>query len=89
MDDLNSVDDVERYSPPPLMCLFEQAKSENDANVSFGMISICPSTGDVVWDDFEGVFLKMSVAFASPHADGAMRIELEVCSKGFYLYLMR
>ncbi|KAF8162946.1 muts domain V-domain-containing protein [Crassisporium funariophilum] len=62
VDDLDSVDDLERYSPPPFMCLIEENKGSNAVDVSIGMITICPSTGDVVWDDFE---------------DSAMRIELE------------
>ncbi|TFK72184.1 hypothetical protein BDN72DRAFT_836577 [Pluteus cervinus] len=62
VDDLDSVDSVDRYTPPPFMCITEETKSTNGADVHFGMISICPSTGDVVWDDFE---------------DGPMRIELE------------
>lgn len=36
------------------MCVIEEKKSANGADVHFGMITICPSTGDVVWDDFEG-----------------------------------
>lgn len=37
-----------------------------DERVSIGMIAVTPSTGDVVWDDFE---------------DGFMRSELEVGDK--------
>ncbi|KAF8652763.1 hypothetical protein AX16_004259 [Volvariella volvacea WC 439] len=62
VDELTSVDDQERYTPPPFMCLMEQNKTTNGSDVSVGMIIICPSTGDVVWDDFD---------------DGPMRIELE------------
>jgi DNA mismatch repair protein MSH3 len=25
-----------------------------DERVNVGMIAICPSTGDVIWDEFEG-----------------------------------
>lgn len=55
VDDLDSVDDLERYTPPPFMCLVEEKKTGSIADVSVGMIVICPSTGDVVWDDFEGM----------------------------------
>jgi hypothetical protein len=63
VDDLDSVDDLERYTPPPFMCMVEHSKAGKTGEVSVGMITICPSTGDVVWDDFE---------------DTLMRIELEV-----------
>lgn len=54
VDELDSVDNLERYTPPPFLCLIEQAKGGNTGEVSVGMITICPSTGDVVWDDFDG-----------------------------------
>ncbi|KIM49419.1 hypothetical protein M413DRAFT_6469 [Hebeloma cylindrosporum] len=62
VEELDSVDDLEKYNPPPFICLIEEKKTANSADVSLGMISICPSTGDVVWDDYE---------------DNIMRIELE------------
>ncbi|KXN82576.1 DNA mismatch repair protein MSH3 [Leucoagaricus sp. SymC.cos] len=62
VDDLDSVDELESYSPPPFMCLFEEARSGSVGSVNIAVITICPSTGDVVWDDFE---------------DSLMRIELE------------
>jgi hypothetical protein len=39
------------------MCLIEELRGGmgTDEHVSFGMIVICPSTGDVIWDEFEGV----------------------------------
>jgi len=48
------VDDLDKYSPPPFMCLIEEKAGKSSADVSIGMITICPSTGDVVWDLFEG-----------------------------------
>jgi len=56
VDQLNSVDDLDRYSPPPLMCLIEMQRGGMgpDERVSIGVIVICPSTGDVIWDEFEG-----------------------------------
>jgi DNA mismatch repair protein MSH3 len=47
------VDDLEKYNPPPFMCLIEEKAAKN-SDVSIGMITICPSTGKVVWDLFEG-----------------------------------
>jgi len=54
VEELDSLDDVEKYNPPPFVCLIEEKKTDNSVDVSLGMISICPSTGDVVWDDYEG-----------------------------------
>jgi len=55
VDELDSVDDLERYTAPPFVCIVEEKNKQNSsAEVSIGMISICPSTGDIVWDDFDG-----------------------------------
>ena len=47
------MDDLEKYNPPPFMCLIEE-KAAKGSDVSIGMITVCPSTGKVVWDLFEG-----------------------------------
>ncbi|KAH9929644.1 muts domain V-domain-containing protein [Amylocystis lapponica] len=66
VDELNSVDvdDLDPSSAPPLMCIVETPKGGmgTDERVCIGMIIISPSTGDVVWDEFE---------------DNHMRTELE------------
>ncbi|KAH9001542.1 DNA mismatch repair protein MSH3 [Lactarius akahatsu] len=64
VDEIDSVDDVGANSAPLLMCIVEQLRGGMgaDERVNVGMIVICPSTGDVVWDEFE---------------DGHMRTELE------------
>ena len=56
VDELDSVDDTERYEAPPLMCITEEQKGGMgvDERVSISMIAICPSTGDIVYDEFEG-----------------------------------
>ena len=56
VDDIDSVDDVDPNDAPLLMCLVEQLRGGMgaDERVNVGMIAICPSTGDVVWDEFEG-----------------------------------
>lgn len=66
MDELDSVDDMSK-SAPLLMCLAEHMLGGMGADeiVGVGMIVVCPSTGDVVWDYFK---------------DGHMRTELEVGS---------
>ncbi|KAI0373318.1 hypothetical protein BV20DRAFT_1104314 [Pilatotrama ljubarskyi] len=65
VDDLNSLDELDPNSAPPLMCLLEEPRGGmgTDERVSIAMIAISPSTGDVVWDEFE--------------ADNHMRTELE------------
>lgn len=58
------------------MCIVEQLRGGMgaDERVNLGMIVICPSTGDVVWDEFEGEFLlstcptSANVAFRWPYA---------------------
>jgi hypothetical protein len=55
VDDLNSVDDLERYTPPPFMCLVEYSKENDPQNALISLLSICPTTGDVVWDEFSGM----------------------------------
>ena len=59
VDDIDSVDDVDPNDAPLLMCLVEQLRGGMgaDERVNIGMIAICPSTGDVVWDEFEGMSL--------------------------------
>ncbi|KAK7014986.1 DNA mismatch repair protein MSH3 [Favolaschia claudopus] len=65
VDGLDSTDDLDKYAAPQLICLIEEPSGKPTAtgtDVRFGMISVSPSVGDVVWDSFE---------------DSAMRIELE------------
>ncbi|KAJ6546536.1 DNA mismatch repair protein MSH3 [Mycena vulgaris] len=68
VDGIDSADELDRYTSPRLVCIIE-GKSEKTtvagADVHrpmFGIISVAPSVGDVVWDMFE---------------DSPMRIELE------------
>ncbi len=86
VDDLDSADDMVANDTPLLMCLVEQLRGGMgaDERVNIGMIAICPSTGDVVWDEFEG---KCLIGYSSDAAenssatsDGHMRTELEVSS---------
>lgn len=51
---MTAEDDLYSHSPPPFMCLIEEPGNRNAGDVNISMITICPSTGDVVWDDFEG-----------------------------------
>jgi len=79
VDELDSVDELEKSSSPPFMCIIEESQNKkSSAEVSIGMISICPSTGDIVWDDFDGTQASFSSWPSDTFADGVMRIELEV-----------
>ena len=65
MDDLNTTDELDTNSAPHMLCLVEEPRGGMgaDERVSISMVAVTPSTGDVVWDEFE---------------DGFMRSELEV-----------
>lgn len=56
VDGIDSVDDLERYNPPPFMCMIEETEKApgKNSDVKIAFISISPATGDVVWDDFQG-----------------------------------
>jgi DNA mismatch repair protein MSH3 len=60
VDEVDSVDDLDKYSAPPLVCLVET--HEHDGEVNVGMIAITPSTGDVIWDDFHGMYNEVYLA---------------------------
>ncbi|KAI9056873.1 hypothetical protein FKP32DRAFT_1584914 [Trametes sanguinea] len=64
VDDLSSLDELDPNAAPPLMCLLEEPQGGmgTDERVSIAVIVIAPSTGDVVWDEFD---------------DNHMRTELE------------
>ena len=65
IDELDAEDDS-RTIPPVFMCIAEGMLGGMgvDESVSISLVAVTPSTGDVVWDEFE---------------DGFMRSELEVC----------
>lgn len=81
---MDSVDDLDPTSAPSLICLTEELKGGmgTDEHVRIGMIAISPSTGDVVWDEFDGNDLYYSpklYLFRASISDNHMRTELEVC----------
>lgn len=55
VDEFTSVDAM-GSAAPLLMCVVEELKGGMgvDEKVAIGVVIVCPSTGDVVWDDFEG-----------------------------------
>ncbi|KAK1232280.1 Mismatch repair protein msh3 [Marasmius sp. AFHP31] len=69
VDDLSSVDDLEKYVPPPILCLIEDATKAggNGGCVTIGMIAITPSTGDVVWDEFDDVLMRLDLETRIEH----------------------
>ncbi|KIY71595.1 hypothetical protein CYLTODRAFT_345511 [Cylindrobasidium torrendii FP15055 ss-10] len=50
VDDLDSLDETDKYVSPPFLCVVE---TENANRVTIGMLSVAPSTGDIVWDEFQ------------------------------------
>lgn len=64
-----------------------------DERVSISLISICPSTGDVIYDEFDGPSVFAIVVCVGSHwatnlcLDSSMRIELEVGGLLFIAYL--
>jgi hypothetical protein len=72
------VDDTERYDAPPLMCITEEQKGGMgvDERVSISMISICPSTGDVVYDDFEG----RNFEYIAARSANSISIQTRICA---------
>ena len=57
---MNTVDELDPNSAPPLMCILEEPRGGmgTDERVNVAMVAISPSTGDVVWDEFEGKLLR-------------------------------
>ena len=56
VDDIESVDDSQDTIPPPMLCIVEEWNASKPESTSFGLVSICPTTGDVIWDNFDGAF---------------------------------
>lgn len=56
VDELESVDDLDKHAAPPLVCFTEVSTrgGTSEDHVLISMIAITPSTGDVVWDEFDG-----------------------------------
>ncbi|KAL1916809.1 uncharacterized protein VTP21DRAFT_5513 [Calcarisporiella thermophila] len=64
VDDMNTMDDETTAGGGYLMCLYEEVRggSGRDEYVHLGLVAVHPSTGDIIYDNFE---------------DGYMRSELE------------
>lgn len=61
VDHLGSADDIDAASVAPLICLAEELRGGlgADEKVTIGMVAVSPSTGDVVWDHFDGMFYRL------------------------------
>ena len=58
-DDLDSVDQLDKYAAPRVMCLIEEKTAKataTGADVCIGMISVSTQVGEVIWDVFDGEF---------------------------------
>lgn len=55
MDDFDVADDIS-HEAPALMVLVENTYAEDTSNekTSIGILSVVPSTGDVLYDQFSG-----------------------------------
>jgi DNA mismatch repair protein MSH3 len=81
IDEMDSIDNFNKYETPPLMCLVEEQRGGMgvDEKVRFGMVAICPSSGEIVWDEFDGEETHSSHPFLIiVLQDTHMRTELEV-----------
>lgn len=73
MDSLDSLDDPSTSDSslaPSLLCLVEGQETSKDGRITISLVSVTPSTGDVIWDEFE---------------DGFMRGELEVANQSYFV----
>ncbi|KAF8447476.1 muts domain V-domain-containing protein [Boletus edulis BED1] len=60
VDELESVDDLDKRAAPPLVCFTEVPTNGGtfEDHVLISMITITPSTGDVVWDEFDDIVMR-------------------------------
>ena len=55
VDDLDSVDDIEQYAPPSVICVMERKIGAlRDDKAEFAVLVVCPTTGEISWDLFSG-----------------------------------
>jgi len=61
-----------------ILCIIENA-TRKDGKLDIGIISVTPSTGDVIYDQFEGIPNHTKPVIALNYfTDSALRTELEV-----------
>ena len=52
VDELGSID---QDHPPTLMCVVEDRGRSDSATARIGMTIVCPTTGEVTYDEFQGM----------------------------------
>ncbi|KAJ3864053.1 DNA mismatch repair protein MSH3 [Lentinula novae-zelandiae] len=67
VDAMDSVDMTATHSPPPFLCIVEDRKAGKESDVSIALISVCPSTGDVVYDEFEDTLMRLELETRLAH----------------------
>jgi hypothetical protein len=83
VDPIDSVDDTDELGSPSLLCLMESLKaSERQNQTACCLVSVCLSTGEVIWDEFEGTivanFFLSDTKCVCNRIDNAARSELDV-----------
>ncbi|KAF8831364.1 hypothetical protein HHX47_DHR1000478 [Lentinula edodes] len=61
VDAMDSVDMTATHSPPHFLCIVEDRKAGKENDVSIALISVCPSIGDVVYDEFEDTLMRLEL----------------------------
>lgn len=86
VDELGSID---QDHPPTLMCVVEEHERSNGDLNRIGMVIVCPTTGEVTYDEFQGMWVWQSLAHRtySKVLDNRTRSELEVCRASVSDYL--
>ncbi|KAJ3779412.1 DNA mismatch repair protein MSH3 [Lentinula raphanica] len=67
VDPLDSVDMTGTHSPPPFLCIVEDQKKGRMHDVSIALVSVCPSTGDVVYDEFDDTLMRLELETRLAH----------------------
>lgn len=78
VDELSSID---QDHPPTLMCVVEERGRPNGDTTRIGMTIVCPTTGEVTYDNFQGTRTQQYLADRTHIrvSDNKTRSELEVC----------
>ncbi|KAJ7489851.1 muts domain V-domain-containing protein [Mycena galericulata] len=72
VDDLDSIDELDKYTSPRLVCIIESEKATTTGvDVCIGMISVSPSVGDVVWDVFDDTPMRIELDTRLVHSKPA------------------
>ncbi|THH08198.1 hypothetical protein EW145_g2862 [Phellinidium pouzarii] len=69
IDEVDSEDDPSLINPPVFVCITEGLLGGMgaDERVSISLVAITPSTGDVIWDEFEDGFMRSELETRMAH----------------------